>query len=69
MRVTTKGQVTIPKHIRDHLGIGPGSEVEFSSRTRSASCCRPHGDRGDWHDADFDALGRQGAADDWPRPI
>ncbi|ESX76666.1 MULTISPECIES: AbrB/MazE/SpoVT family DNA-binding domain-containing protein [unclassified Mesorhizobium] len=29
MRVTTKGQVTIPKEIRDHLGIGPGSEVEF----------------------------------------
>ena len=29
MRVTTKGQVTIPKQIRDHLGIRPGSEVEF----------------------------------------
>jgi AbrB family looped-hinge helix DNA binding protein len=29
MRVTTKGQVTIPKDIRDRLGIGPGSEVEF----------------------------------------
>ncbi len=29
MRVTQKGQVTIPKPIRDKLGIGPGSEVEF----------------------------------------
>lgn len=29
MRVTEKGQVTIPKPIRDRLGIGPGSEVEF----------------------------------------
>ena len=29
MRVTEKGQVTIPKPIRDKLGIGPGSEVEF----------------------------------------
>ena len=29
MRVTTKGQVTIPKDIRDRLGIVPGSEVEF----------------------------------------
>lgn len=29
MRVTSKGQVTIPKEIRDHLGIGPGSEVKF----------------------------------------
>jgi AbrB family looped-hinge helix DNA binding protein len=27
--VTQKGQVTIPKPIRDHLGIGPGSKVEF----------------------------------------
>lgn len=29
MRVTTKGQVTIPKEIRDRLGIEPGSEVDF----------------------------------------
>jgi AbrB family looped-hinge helix DNA binding protein len=28
-RVTRKGQVTIPKRVRDHLGIGPGSVVEF----------------------------------------
>ena len=27
--MTTKGQVTIPKNIRDRLGIVPGSEVEF----------------------------------------
>lgn len=29
MRVTVKGQVTIPKEIRERLGIEPGSEVEF----------------------------------------
>lgn len=29
MRVTEKGQVTIPKRIRDKLGIKVGSEVEF----------------------------------------
>ena len=29
MRVTSKGQVTIPQAIRRRLGIGPGSEVEF----------------------------------------
>lgn len=28
-RVTTKGQVTIPKKIRDTLGIEPGDEVAF----------------------------------------
>ncbi|MEZ2333423.1 AbrB/MazE/SpoVT family DNA-binding domain-containing protein [Mesorhizobium sp. RCC_202] len=36
MRVTTKGQVTIPKQIRDHLGIGPGSEVEFVATDEGA---------------------------------
>ncbi|NOY61085.1 MAG: AbrB/MazE/SpoVT family DNA-binding domain-containing protein [Calditrichaeota bacterium] len=29
MRVTGKGQVTIPKHIRDLLGLMRESEVEF----------------------------------------
>ncbi len=29
MRVTEKGQVTIPKRLRDELGFGAGTEVEF----------------------------------------
>jgi len=29
MRVTTKGQVTIPRNIREILGISPETEVEF----------------------------------------
>ncbi len=29
MKVTTKGQVTIPRHIREEFGILPESEVEF----------------------------------------
>jgi AbrB family looped-hinge helix DNA binding protein len=29
MRVTTKGQVTIPQHVREELGIKPHSEVDF----------------------------------------
>jgi len=28
-RVTTKGQVTIPKEVREELGIEPGDEVRF----------------------------------------
>jgi AbrB family looped-hinge helix DNA binding protein len=29
MRVTIKGQVTIPQHIREKLGITPSTEVDF----------------------------------------
>lgn len=29
MRITSKGQVTVPKHIRDKLGIGPGDDIGF----------------------------------------
>lgn len=29
MKVTSKGQVTIPQEVREELGICPGAEVEF----------------------------------------
>ena len=29
MRVTTKGQVTIPQHIREKMGITPSTEIDF----------------------------------------
>jgi len=29
MRVTTKGQVTIPQHVREKMGITPYTEVDF----------------------------------------
>ncbi|MBA7642483.1 hypothetical protein ES703_50178 [subsurface metagenome] len=29
MRVTIKGQETIPQHIREKFGITPGTEVDF----------------------------------------
>ncbi len=32
MKVTEKGQVTIPKELRDALGIGAGTDVEFERR-------------------------------------
>lgn len=32
-QVTSKGQVTIPKKIRDFLGIKPGAAVEFEPMT------------------------------------
>jgi AbrB family looped-hinge helix DNA binding protein len=36
MRVTEKGQVTIPKEIRDRYGIKSGSEVEFVATDKGA---------------------------------
>ena len=36
MRVTEKGQVTIPKEIRDRLGIVAGSEVDFVADSKGA---------------------------------
>ena len=29
MRITSKGQVTIPKAVREKLGVGPGSDIGF----------------------------------------
>jgi AbrB family looped-hinge helix DNA binding protein len=36
MRLTEKSQVTVPKHVRDALGIGPGSEIEFEIDAQGA---------------------------------
>lgn len=40
MRVTSKGQVTIPQHVREQLGITPGSEVDFQIDERGARLVR-----------------------------
>ena len=29
MKISTKGQVTIPQEIREQLGLHPGTEVDF----------------------------------------
>ena len=49
MRITTKGQVTIPQAIRDRLGLLPHCEVVFeidkdSVRIRKAKGSRSRGD-------------------------
>ncbi len=36
MRITTKGQVTIPVSIREELGLLPNTEVRFSVRGSTA---------------------------------
>jgi len=40
MRVTSKGQVTIPQKVREQLGIAPGSEVDFELDDRGARLIR-----------------------------
>ena len=49
MRITTKGQVTIPLPIREKLGLLPHSEVEFdivgdSARIRKKKQSKTRGD-------------------------
>jgi AbrB family looped-hinge helix DNA binding protein len=40
-RITTKGQVTIPKRLRDHLGLKPGSNVDFELMDDGRVVLRP----------------------------
>ena len=42
-QVTVKGQVTIPKKVREYLGIGPGSGVEFAVAARGEVLLRKAG--------------------------
>ncbi len=40
MRLTEKSQVTVPKKVREALGIGPGSEVDFTLDENGAHLVR-----------------------------
>jgi antitoxin PrlF len=44
--VTSKGQVTIPKPVRDRLGINPGSKVDFEVAEDGRAFLRRVGGRG-----------------------
>lgn len=54
MRVTEKGQVTIPKDIRDRYGIKPGAEVEFVADEKGPRLLLVSA-TGDVSDREFDA--------------
>jgi len=46
MRVTTKGQVTIPQHIREKLGITPTTEVDFVEQDGRVFLVKQKGGKG-----------------------
>jgi antitoxin PrlF len=39
--ITTKGQVTVPKSIRDYLGLKPGSPVVFERTSNGEVVLKP----------------------------
>lgn len=45
MRITSKGQVTIPVEIRERLGLLPNSEVEFTVEGAAVRIRKARGDR------------------------
>ena len=45
MRITTKGQVTIPLAVREHLGLMPHTEVEFVIKGDTAVLTKATGRR------------------------
>lgn len=44
MRLTTKGQVTIPQGIREKLGLTPHSEVRFVEDNKGVYLVKAHDD-------------------------
>ena len=46
MRLTSKGQVTIPIAIRERLGLRPGTEVEFGIADDAVTMRRSRDGRG-----------------------
>lgn len=41
--MTSKGQVTIPKRVRDGLGLKPGAKVEFDMTQDGVATLKPAG--------------------------
>jgi AbrB family looped-hinge helix DNA binding protein len=54
-RVTSKGQVTIPRSIRQRAGIQPGTEVEFVEKRGEIVLRKAVGNRRADRDEEFEA--------------
>ena len=64
--VAERGQVTIPKALRDKLGIRPGTALEFSAREGSLVARKAETDP---VSSVFGCLGRRVDSDDFVRAI
>jgi looped-hinge helix DNA binding domain, AbrB family len=58
MRITSKGQITIPQQVRRELGLEPGDEVEIVVRDGVATIIPTHGPTGRGRRAVEALLGR-----------
>jgi AbrB family looped-hinge helix DNA binding protein len=45
VKITTKGQVTIPQHVREKLGLLPNTDVEFEIRGDAVLLRKARGSR------------------------
>ena len=45
MRITAKGQVTIPREVRERAGLMPGTDVEFEIEARAVRLVKTRGRR------------------------
>ena len=41
-RITRQGQISVPKAIREHLGAGPGDDLEFEPGPDGSAIVRRH---------------------------
>jgi AbrB family looped-hinge helix DNA binding protein len=45
MTLTAKNQLTVPRRVRDYLGVGPGSEIMFTITPQGDVVLRPISDK------------------------
>jgi AbrB family looped-hinge helix DNA binding protein len=63
--ISSKGQITVPKSVRDRYAMGPGTEVEFELREDGALLRKRRGQR---HPI-WDAIGSLKDSWRWPKGV
>jgi AbrB family looped-hinge helix DNA binding protein len=63
--ISSKGQITVPKRVRDRYAMGPGTEVEFELREDGALLRKR---RGQSHPI-WDAIGSLKNSWRWPKGV